>query len=320
MSTSIVTRYGLPVIAIGLLVFAVVSTVRPERGRTEPVLTPTAAPFQSAVAGVGVVEPMSEMIAIATELPGVAREVFVVPGQTVRVDAPLFRLDDRAQRAALAQAAAGQEMARAALAAAEVALADERQRLQLFEAVADPRAVSIDEVSRRRFGVDRAAAALKQARAGLRAADAQVAAVQTELDRLTIRAPITGRVFSVDIRPGEFAAAGPAQTPLMTLGSAEKLHVRVEIDETDMPRVVDGATASGTLRGRADRRIPLTFVRFEPQAVEKRALAGGAERVASRVIEAIYAFEPAGTPAFVGQRMDVYIEAPPLVRQAERRS
>jgi HlyD family secretion protein len=312
MSIRPLSRFGLPLLAVGLLTFAVVSTIRPERGRTEPPVAPPASPFATAVAGVGVVEPRSEMISIASDLPGVVREVFVAPGQRVAAGAPLFRLDDRAQRAALAQAEAGIAAARAALVAAEVALADERQRLALYESVPDPRAVSVDEVARRRFGADRAEAAVAQARANLRAAEAQAGAVRIELDRLTVRAPIDGTVFRVDVRVGEFAAAGPTPAPLMTMGAADPLHVRVEIDETDMPRIATGAEATGTLRGRTGQRIPLAFVRFEPQAVEKRALAGGAERVNTRVIEAIYAFDPDGAEAFVGQRMDVYIDAAPV--------
>ena len=60
--------------------------------------------------------------------------------------------------------------------------------------------------------------------------------------------------------------------------------------------------------GRSDSKIALSFIRFEPRATEKRALAGGSERVDTRVIEALYAL-PSGAPVIVGQRVDVFIEA-----------
>ncbi|MBI1250743.1 MAG: biotin/lipoyl-binding protein [Alphaproteobacteria bacterium] len=320
MSIRSYTRYALPAAALGLFGFAVVATIRPSLGQTEPVIGPPQTPYEASVAGVGVVEPESELLSIATELPGVIRAVHVAPGAQVAAGDALFSLDDRAQRAALAQAQAQASAARAAAAAADVALADESQRLQLFEAVADPRAVSADEVARRRFAAQRAEAALAQARASAAAADAQVRVIRTEIDRLTVRAPIAGRVFQVNARLGEFAAAGPTTEPLVTMGAAQTMHVRVEIDEADIARVQDNAGAVGALRGRSSQRIPLTFVRMEPQAVEKRALAGGSERVDTRVIEAIYAFDPAASPAYVGQRMDVFIEASPLLRSAERAS
>lgn len=288
-----ISQLTLPTVAFGLLAFAITTTIKPDLGRAEPPIAPPSAPFAVSVGAIGVVEPASEMIALAADLPGVIREVYVKPGDVVAKGAPLFRLDDRAQRASLAEANAEAE-------AAAIAAADEAQRLRLYEKVKDPRALSADEMARRRF----AAAAARARKDG---AEARATVVKTQIDMLTIRAPIDGRIYSIDARPGEFAAAGPLATPLMTIG-AEALHVRAEIDETDAPRVAAGSAAVGAPRGRSGERIALAFVRFEPRALEKRALAGGSERVDSRVIEAIYAL-PANAPVMVGQRVDVFIKA-----------
>lgn len=310
--TKAIARFALPVAAAGLFGFAVVSSLRPGRAQSEPEQPPQqSASFKSPVAGIGVVEPSSELIAVASELPGVARTVHVKAGDVVAKGAPLFSLDARALQAQLEAAQAGAAQAEAAAQAASVALADERHRLSLFEAVEDKRAISADELARRRFAVERAATALAQAEAAARAARAQARVVATDLDRLTVRAPIAGRVWRVNVRPGEFAAAGLTQEPLVSMGAGGPLHVRVEIDEADISRVAPGARAEGALRGSAAARLPLTFVRFEPEAVEKRALAGGAERVDTRVIEVIYAIaaEAKAEPTFIGQRMDVFVEA-----------
>lgn len=317
MSTSPLIKYVLPAAAVGLVGFAVVSSNRPPREQTEPLLAAPTSPYQGKVAGIGVVEPSSELIEVAAELSGVVRDVAVAPGAQVKRGAPLFRLDDRALRAQLEAAQAEAAQAEAALAAARVTLADEEQRLGLFQAVEDKRAISEDELKRREFAVRRAETAVVQAEAAARAARAQARVVATDLDRLTVRAPIDGVVWRVNVRPGEFAQAGPAAEPLVTVGASETLHVRVEIDEADINRVQPGAQAVGAYRGDAANTIPLRFVRFEPEAVEKRALSGGAERVDTRVIEALYAFEPGVGPTFIGQRMDVFIEARPLmVRKA----
>lgn len=312
MPTNRLIRFALPALAAGLFGFAVLASLRPGRAQTEPLLAPPVSPFASAVAGLGVVEPSSEVIAIASEISGVVRAVHVQAGDRVQAGAPLFSLDSRALRAQLAAAKASADQAQAALTGARVRLEDERQRLGLFESVKDPRAVSQDELERRRFGVRAAEAAAQQAEAAARLSRAQMQIVATDLDRLTVRAPIAGKIWRVNARPGEFASAGSAAQPLITLGAGDVLHVRVEIDETDIARLRPGAPGFGTLRGAAQAPIPLRFVRFEPQIVEKRALAGGSERVDSRVIEAIYAFDPAKGPAFIGQRMDVAIEGSAL--------
>lgn len=288
-----ISQFALPVFAFGLFAFAITTTIRPDLGRASPPIEPARTAFSAQVGAIGVVEPASEMIAVAADLPGVVREVFVAPGDTVAKGAPLFRLDDRAQRAALAEAEAEARTA-------DIAADDEQARLKLFRAVKDPRALSADEMARRDFAAAGARARHDRARA-------RVGVIKTEIDMLTVRAPIDGRVYAVDVRPGEFAAAGPLATPMMTIGSAA-LNLRAEIDETDAPRVSAQSKAVGAPRGRSGESLALSFVRFEPRATEKRALAGGSERVDARVIEAVYAL-PADAPVIVGQRVDVFIEA-----------
>jgi hypothetical protein len=59
--------------------------------------------------------------------------------------------------------------------------------------------------------------------------------------------------------------------------------------------------------------MPLVFVRFEPLVQPKRALTGdGTERVDKRVLEVFYALPKDGLDAFVGQQMDVFIDAASL--------
>lgn len=308
----------LPLAAAGLFAFAVSSVIRPSQGRADPVIAPPATPYAASVAGVGVVEPESEVIAIATELPGVIREVLVRPGDRVEQGAPLFRLDGRALAAARAEAAASESAAAAGEAVAAVNLKDERKRLAIFEGVTDKRAISVDELDRMRFAVDRAAAALAQAKAAREAATARVSAIDTDIARQTVTAPIAGEVLSVDARPGEFAAAGPLASPLMTMGATDRLHVRVEIDESDIGRFSPASAAVAAPRGQSEQRLALAFVRIEPQATPKRALAGGSERVDARVVEVLFALEP-GATAIVGQRLDVFINdarAPAVARVA----
>ncbi|KPF81267.1 hypothetical protein IP78_05490, partial [Brevundimonas sp. AAP58] len=122
-----ISRLVLPVLAGGCLIFAVAAVIRPERTRADPPATPPSAAYASAVAGVGTIEPQSELIAVAAEVPGVVRSVLVQPGDRVTQGQPLFRLDARAAEAAVATALADAASAEAAARQAEVTLADERQ-------------------------------------------------------------------------------------------------------------------------------------------------------------------------------------------------
>jgi hypothetical protein len=56
---------------------------------------------------------------------------------------------------------------------------------------------------------------------------------------------------------------------------------------------------------------PLQYVRTEPDVIPKVLLTGDTtQRTDTRVLQVIYSFNPASLPLYVGQLMDVFIEAP----------
>jgi HlyD family secretion protein len=83
--------------------------------------------------------------------------------------------------------------------------------------------------------------------------------------------------------------------------------------------VAGPAPALAFVRGNPDLNAPLQFARFEPYVVPKISLTGqSAERTDMRVLQVIYSFDPAVLPIYVGQQVDVFIEAPPIGRASAR--
>jgi len=67
------------------------------------------------------------------------------------------------------------------------------------------------------------------------------------------------------------------------------------------------------VRGNRDLATELKFERVEPYVIPKRSLTGeSTERVDTRVLQALYSFPAGKLPVYVGQQMDVFIEAPPV--------
>ncbi|HEY7609156.1 MAG TPA: HlyD family efflux transporter periplasmic adaptor subunit [Alphaproteobacteria bacterium] len=188
------TRHGLPLIAAGALAFATYSVLSAHQPRlkSEPLFAPPASPFEKRVAGVGLVEPASETIAVATELGGVVARVHVAAGQAVEAGAPLFTIDDRAYRAALADAEAsfalaeasigtiGRQIeaqralilqARAQLAGAEAEFARADADRARFAALAAKDWASRQKLEATRADASKAAAAVQSARAAVVAAE-----------------------------------------------------------------------------------------------------------------------------------------------------
>src|SRR5262245_36684017 len=264
-------KWGLPAFAALMLVFSLLFVAtRPKLAEKKPTLPPSVAPFENRVGGIGIVEPRSENIEIGTHIAGIVSKVHVKVGQQVQEGDPLFTIDDRDAKAQLA-------LAEARFASSKVERDDARHQLSLFEKVSDRRAISVDEFDRRRYGSQLASAKVKEA-------EAQVNVYKTEIDRLTVKAPISGTVHRVDVRPGEYANGGNTQHPYVILGDTEIMHVRVEIDETDIPRVTEQAKVVASLRGYSSQKVDLSFVRKEPYILPKRSLTNdGNERVDTRV-------------------------------------
>ncbi len=321
-------KYTLPILAAIGFSFGVYNVVHGNQPTpiAQPVAQPADSSFDAFIAGAGIVEAKSQNIGIGTPLGGIVKEVVVKVGDKVQAGAPLFRLDDREALADLAMRKADLAKARAGVGEAEASAVDTKTLLGLVEAVTDRRAISTEELDRRRNAHLIAKARLESARAQVLQAEAAVAAIQTTLDRLVVRAPVDGIVLQVNVRPGEFAQASLNPTPLMVLGNLEQLHIRVDIDENDAWRFRRDGKAVAYLRGNRQFKTELTLAWVEPYVVPKKSLTGDStERVDTRVLQALYSFDHAALPAYVGQQMDVFIEAQdkpaePAAAKGEKRS
>ena len=279
----------------------------------QPVSEPGASPFASYVSGSGLTETPGRTTGIAAFSSGVVTEVAVAPGERVAKDTVLFRLDDRTERSTRDQRKAELLSARAQVTEAEAQLADYRALLRFAEAVTDRRAISAEDLSKRRLAVRLYEAKLVTAQAGVGSVEAQLAQAEAALDRLSIRAPFDATVLQVNVRVGEYASAAALSTALVVLGRQGKLQVRVEIDENDAWRVRPGKPGRAYLRGNAALSSPLRFVRIEPYVVPKSSLTGSSsERVDTRVLQVVMEVEAEDLPLYAGQILDVFIEAEPL--------
>ena len=278
-----------------------------------PVVTPAKLPYAAYIGAAGIIETRTLNIQIGTQVAGLVTEIDVVVSSSVKRGDPLFKLDNRYLTAQLAVQRATLQTMLARMREAEVALADLRNRLALAEAVKDSRAISKEDLTTRRYAVQTAAAHLASVRADVTLAEAQVKETKTNVELLTVRAPVDGEVLQVNTRVGEYAQAGPLATPLMLFGNIDRLHLRADIDENDAWRFHHEARAMAFVRGNPLLNAPLIYEWTEPFVIPKRSLTGGtSERVDTRVMQVVYSFDRAQLPIYVGQQMDVFIEASPV--------
>ena len=277
-----------------------------------PLVEAATAPYQAAIGARGIVESLGENVHISPLVSGVAEEVYVKVGDQVKKDDPLFRVDSRAARAAVASREAEIPVLTARLAEAEANLAEKQDLLERVTKLGSKNVASEEEVRRATFQ-HRAAAALQAlAAAELQQGKVLLAEAQTDLDLTLVAAPRNGEILQVNIRSGEHASPNTMMEAIL-LGDTSALQLRADVDEDSAWRVRPGAPATAYIKGTRDKPIPLTFVRVEPYILPKKSLTGeSTERVDTRVLQVIYTFPAPKTPIYVGQQMDVFIDGTPV--------
>lgn len=326
--------------AVAALAFSMTSVMKsqPRIERLEPAGAIAMSPFDASIAATGVVEPISRTIDVAPDIEGVVKSIFVEPGDRVTAGAPLFALEDRRQIAAVeeakaqvARADAEIELKRAegraaaaAASAARVAAKRLRASVERYGPIA-AEAMSAEDFDKLEADAERAefdylaadenaksAAAAAQAAIGsANLARAERAGAEADLARTILRSPIAGAVLSIDVRLGEAIRPTDRKPASISVGDIGTLVVRVQIDEAQAARFAAGADARAFVRGGEAEAIPLQFLSIEPMLKPRTAFRDAAAEYAdARVLEARYAIGGAApAPLYVGQLLDVYIDA-----------
>lgn len=310
-----IIRYGTIFAAVfGVVMIVMVTRTQAEREMPapgDPPVMPPQKPYEHAVAATGILEALSENVAIGVPLPGLVTEVFVKVNDAVKKDQPLLKLDDRDLLAEQLSTQAQREIARAQITVSEAELAKLDAQLTRLTSITDSRAVSREDLENRKQDVAVSQAHLTASKAQLISAETSLKRIALLIDRLTVRAPRDGSIIQLNVRAGEYAATSP-KNPAMILGETDKLQIRADIDEQNATRIRTGQKAYGYLKGDPTITFPLEFIRIEPYVIPKVSLTGSStERVDTRVLQVIYSLaRPEDLPLYVGQQVDVFIEAP----------
>lgn len=237
----------------------------------------------------GTIEAVEEA-EIASQLVGRVVAVNVEDGDTVKKGDILVQLDDTEARARLDSAVARRARTESMIAQAVSELEKAARDEGLASRLAGRGFTTPTELADARTVVATSKAALEMSRKELIESEAMIRTSQQELDRTFIRAPIDGVISGLEVELGEVVIAGTTNLPgsvLMTLSNLEKMRVRADVDETDVPLVrvgqpvrvflqadlkrsipgaVDRVAAKGTVKGEATSFE--TLIRLEPDAAE----------------------------------------------------
>jgi multidrug efflux pump subunit AcrA (membrane-fusion protein) len=274
-----------------------------------PLSPPPAAPYPQSIGARGLVEGIDENVRIAPAVAGLVAAVRVKVGDQVQAGQVLLEQDARDAEAQISVQEANVASIQASLAESEVAHADRQDQWNRVEKLGANRVVSVDEKQRTLYALRAAASRVESRKSDLAAARALLARARVQRDLLLVRAPREGTVLQLNVRPGEYAVPGAMEHSLL-LGRTDALQLRADVDEDNAPRVKAGCQALAFIKGSRHDPVPLRFVRIEPYILPKRSLTGeSGERVDTRVLQVIFQFDRTSVPVYVGQQMDVFLNA-----------
>jgi HlyD family secretion protein len=211
-------------------------TVRLDRGPVEQAVTAT-----GSVSAVVTVQVGSQVSGVIAKL-GADFNSKVTAGQIIaQIDATRFK-------ATLAQFEASLSAAVAAKARAEVAVRQAKLDLDRTQALVTRQVVGAADLDLARTKYDQAVADVAAAVAQGGQARASVGAARVDLERTTIRAPISGTVLQRAVDVGQTVAASLQAPVLFTIAQdLSRMEVHAAIDEADVGKLREGQVATFTV-------------------------------------------------------------------------
>lgn len=213
---------------------------------------------------------------VSAQITGKVTEVLFDEGDRVKEGQVIARLDDTAQKAALAQARAQLQSARALLTEDEAQLAQNVRDDKRNEDLVKRNLVSQQALEQARTQVDTQTALVQSQREQIDLADANVRAAQVQLDYCTVRAPFSGVVIAKAAQVGEIvsplsAGGGFTRTGIGTLVDMDSLEIEVDVNEAYINRVEPGQPVESVLNAYPDWRIPSHVIAIIPTADRSKA-------------------------------------------------
>ena len=250
-------------------------------GAALPVRTVMAQPIAGGAANASVLDATGYVTArrqatVSAQITGTLTEVLIEEGDHVKAGQVLGRLEDTAQRAALAQAQAQLKSVRALLVQYQAQLAQSERDVKRAEDLVERKLVSQQAVEQARTQVETGAAQVQGQSKQIELAQASVRSAQVQLGYCTVRAPFTGVVIAKAAQVGEIvsplsAGGGFTRTGIGTIVDMDSLEIEVDVNEAYINRVQPGQPVESVLNAYPDWKIPSHVIAIIPTADRSKA-------------------------------------------------
>jgi RND family efflux transporter MFP subunit len=213
---------------------------------------------------------------IAAKITARVVDVYVDEGMTVTEGQLLARLDDSDAQRRLQAAKAQRDATAAQIASLKVNLVNAERELRRQEDLDKDGFTSVQALDLARTAAESLRAQVAAVQEQVKAADAQIAMAQQDVDNCIVRAPFAGVVVSKDAQRGEMvspisAGGGFTRTGIATIVDMESIEIEVDVNESYIARVEPGQRVEAVLDAYPDWRIPAKVRTVIPTADRQKA-------------------------------------------------
>jgi macrolide-specific efflux system membrane fusion protein len=240
--------------------FVLAAPAEAEVPRTVPV---TRGSVEETVLASGTIQ-ASSLVSVGAEVSGRIKSLNVALGDDVKAGDVIAEIDSlnqenavKAAEASLANIAAQQTIQQASLAQAKVTL-ERAEKLNPQKLISDA------DYQAAQLSVQTAEGQLQAIAAQIQQAEINVDTAKLNLDRTRIVAPSDGTIVAVAVEVGQSVNANNASPTIVKIANLDRMVVKAEISEADVPRVAPGQKVYFTILGDPDTRIDAMLRAVEP--------------------------------------------------------
>jgi HlyD family secretion protein len=210
-------------------------------------------------------------VKISPDISGEITELTVKEGDTVkkgqllaRIYADIYSIQRDQASIGVNQSKAQAANSKAALEALDAQLEQAQRNFDMQKKLYEEKVISKSEYNTAESAFKTAKAnynagvqAIKSAGAGVQSAEASLSRANKDLGRTTIVAPMDGVVSLLNVKKGEKVAGNSFNvgTEILRIANMDKIEVRVDVGENDIPKVKLGDSALITIDAYSDRKF-----------------------------------------------------------------
>lgn len=234
---------------------------------------------------------------MSSEVSARVAELLVQEGDDVEQGQVLLRLDQTQIAAARSRAAASVSQAQAQASQAQANLTRARRD---YERVAglwsrDTLLVPRQQLEQAEADRDVAQASLDAAEYGIEVATAGLDEQDERLRNTVFVAPIDGRVIRLNVEEGETVVVGTMNNPgslILSIADLSVVEVVVQVDETDVPRLSLGDSATVSIDAFPDREFTARVTEIANSAIQDPATTAASGQQAAIDFEVVLTLDP----------------------------